>query len=319
MTTLSPKKPSTLTSDQVFSDQVSEPAAQYSLFDDTLREAIVNVASVPQRSPFRYPGGKTWLIPRVRQWLKSFPRRPADLVEPFTGGGIVSLTAAFERLTDHVLMVELDPQVAAVWLTILNGDAAWLADRIAGFDLTPETAAAVLGDTGNGTLGAAFRTILKNRINRGGILAPGAGIIKHGENGKGLLSRWYPETLKRRIMDIDAVRDRITFHEGDGINVLCDWTERADAVFFIDPPYTAGAGKKAGSRLYLHSALDHEHLFAVTAALTGDFLMTYDNDRDVQDLARRHGLDTLPIPMKNTHHAEMTELLIGRDLDWARK
>ena len=25
-------------------------------------ERVVNVASVPQRSPFRYPGGKTWLI-----------------------------------------------------------------------------------------------------------------------------------------------------------------------------------------------------------------------------------------------------------------
>ena len=31
---------------------------------------VVNVASVPQRSPFRYPGGKTWLVPVVRQWLK---------------------------------------------------------------------------------------------------------------------------------------------------------------------------------------------------------------------------------------------------------
>lgn len=29
----------------------------------------VNVASVPQRSPFRYPGGKTWLVPYVRDWL----------------------------------------------------------------------------------------------------------------------------------------------------------------------------------------------------------------------------------------------------------
>lgn len=314
MKTLSPKIPSIPTS-----EHISEPAAQYSLFDDSLREAIVNVASVPQRSPFRYPGGKTWLIPRVRRWLKSSPLRPACLVEPFAGGGVVSLTAACERLTDHVLMVEIDPQVAAVWRTILNGDAAWLADRITNFDLTPETAAAALEDTDGGTLGSAFRTILKNRINRGGILAPGAGIIKHGENGKGLLSRWYPETLKRRIMDIDAVRDRVTFHEGDGINIMCDWLERPDAVFFIDPPYTAGAGKKAGSRLYLHSALDHEHLFAVAGGLAGDFLMTYDNDRDVEELARRHGFDTLPIPMKNTHHAEMTELLIGRDLDWARK
>ena len=318
MTTLSPQSPLILTFDQI-SNKISEPAAQYSLFDDTLREAIVNVASIPLRSPFRYPGGKTWLIPRIRQWLKSFPRRPASLVEPFAGGGIVSLTAAFEHLVDHVLMVEIDPQVAAVWRTILNGDAVWLADRIADFDLTPATAAAELGDTRGGTREIAFRTILKNRINRGGILAPGAGVIKNGENGKGLLSRWYPETLKRRILEIDTVRDRIAFQEGDGLNMMRAYAERSDAAFFIDPPYTVGAGKKAGSRLYLHSMLDHEHLFALAKTLAGDFLMTYDNDRDVQELAHRHGFDTLPIPMKNTHHAEMTELLIGRDLEWARR
>lgn len=297
---------------------ISEPAVQYSLFDNSQREAIVNVASVPQRSPFRYPGGKTWLVPRVRQWLRSRPKRPVELIEPFTGGGIVSLTTAFECLAERVRMVELDPQVASVWQTILNGNAAWLGDKITSFDLTPETAIEALNETNGEIREIAFRTILKNRINRGGILAPGAGVIKHGENGKGLLSRWYPETLRRRILEIDTIRDKITFHEGDGIAVLCAHAECADTVFFIDPPYTAGMGKKAGSRLYLHSMLDHERLFAIAATLSGDFLMTYDNDRDVQELAQRHGFDTLPIPMKNTHHAEMTELLISRNLDWAR-
>jgi len=32
---------------------------------------IVNVAAVPHRSPLRYPGGKTWLVPRIRLWLHS--------------------------------------------------------------------------------------------------------------------------------------------------------------------------------------------------------------------------------------------------------
>ena len=46
--------------------------------------------------------------------------------------------------------------------------------------------------------------------------------------------------------------------------------------------------------------------------------MTYDNTESVQLLAQQQNFTTLAIPMKNTHHAEITELLIGRDLDWAR-
>src|SRR5438552_126943 len=57
----------------------------------------VNVASVPQRSPFRYPGGKTWLVPYIREWLHSKRQRPSRLIEPFAGGAIISLTSAFER------------------------------------------------------------------------------------------------------------------------------------------------------------------------------------------------------------------------------
>lgn len=93
--------------------------------------------------------------------------------------------------------------------------------------------------------------------------------------------------------------------------------DRSDTVFFIDPPYTAG-GKRAGSRLYTHSLIDHAALFRVAASLSGDFLMTYDNAEELHDLADQYGFDTLLISMKNTHHAKMQELLIGRDLDWAR-
>ena len=33
-------------------------------------------------------------------------------------------------------------------------------------------------------------------------------------------------------------------------------------------------------------------------------------------LARRHGFQYAPVAMQNTHLAKMTELLIGRNLDW---
>ncbi|MBI4234668.1 DNA adenine methylase, partial [Candidatus Peregrinibacteria bacterium] len=149
---------------------------------------IVNVASVPQRSPFRYPGGKTWLIPTVRNWLLQNKNAPL-LIEPFAGGGIVGLTAAFENLAEHITMCELDEEVAAVWEVILNGKNQWLANKILNFDLTHENAKTELGKPNKKTQDIAFCTILKNRIFHGGIIAKGSGLIKKGENGKGIHSR----------------------------------------------------------------------------------------------------------------------------------
>jgi DNA adenine methylase len=281
------------------------------------KDKIVNVATVPLRSPFRYAGGKTWLVPWLRPWIASLQESPAEFIEPFAGGGIVSLTVAFENLADHITMVELDEGVAAVWRTILEGDADWLADKIVEFEITRESVETELAQDDGGLQERAFRTILRNRVNRGGILAPGAGMLKYGENGQGIRSRWYPETLARRIRAIAGHKDRITFIQGDGFKVLRDNAHRADSVFFIDPPYTAGS-KKAGWRLYTHSDVDHEELFKIADTLVGDFLMTYSNDERVRKLAQRHGFDVQSVAMKSTHHAKMTELLVGRDLDWAR-
>lgn len=278
---------------------------------------VVNVASVPQRSPFRYPGGKTWLVPRLRQWLRSQPKRLRQLIEPFAGGAVIGLTAVAERLVDHVELVELDDAVAAVWQTIIHdeGGAEWLGERICEFNLTPESVQEVIAANDLPTRERAFQTILRNRVNRGGILAPGAGQIKYGEAGKGLLSRWYPETLRKRILEISQYRSQLTFTHGDGMAALCSHRSDDDTVFFIDPPYTASK-KRAGSRLYTYSSLNHEALFSMATALRGDFLLTYDNAAEVKALADLHGLDTRAVPMKNTHHAKMTELLIGRDLHW---
>jgi len=284
---------------------------------DPARGHVVNVASVPQRSPFRYPGGKTWLIPVVRRWLKSFHDKPALLIEPFAGGAIVSLTAAFEGLAESILMVERDDAVSAVWETVLNGGSRQLAERILEFDLTFENVRQELAKKDASREDLAFHTILRNRVNHGGILAPGSGVLKHGENGKGIKSRWYPETLYKRIVNISQVKERLRFIHGDGLTVMRENAHRTNIAFFIDPPYTA-AGKKAGKRLYSHNELDHEELFAIAAKLRGNFLMTYDNASGAKALAEKYNFNTLAIAMKNTHHAEMTELLIARNLDWAR-
>jgi DNA adenine methylase len=285
------------------------------LFEELALPKIINVASIPQRSPFRYPGGKTWFIPYLRKWITHLPYHIQHFIEPFAGGGSISLTVAFEKLSNHVTMVELDDQVAAVWKTIFHGDGESLAQQILLFDLKPQIVENITTKKNLTLPEKAFQTILRNRVNHGGILAPGAGMIKSGENGKGLASRWYPQTLQKRILAILTIKDRVTFIEGDGLEVIKQHAQHQNVAFFIDPPYTA-AGKKAGARLYKCSQINHQELFCIMSQLKSDFLMTYDDTPEIWHLAHIHNFQVRPIAMQNTHHAKMTELLIGRNLDW---
>lgn len=241
--------------------------------------------------------------------------KPEMLVEPFAGGGIISLTSLFENHVNSVIMVELDEEVAAVWQSVISGDGPWLADRILSFKISRESVTSEISKPAFEVREKAFQTILKNRTFHGGVLAKGSGLIKLGENGKGIRSRWYPKTLAKRLINLEKISKRIEFRCEDGLKVMRDLYDREETVFFIDPPYTAG-GKNAGKRLYKYSDINHEKLFDICETLRGDFLVTYNNADEVRELARRHGFSMRLIPMKNTHHAEMQELVIGRDLSW---
>ncbi|MDR1120007.1 MAG: DNA adenine methylase [Dysgonamonadaceae bacterium] len=287
---------------------------QLNLFDTSEQctgTSIINVAAVPQRSPFRYPGGKTWLVPVVRQWLRQEKKQITELIEPFVGGGIVSLTAAFEKLVSHVTMVEKDEEIAAVWEVILNGKNKWLADKIYSYNLTIDNVKAELENPNKQITDVAFCTILKNRISHGGILAKGSGMIKNGENGKGITSRWYPKTLRDRITAIGHIKNSIDFIQGDAFEILEKNMENEKTYFFIDPPYTV-----AGKRLYTYSEIDHEYLFELTSKLKGKFMLTYDNTAEIRQLSDKYNLHYRTVPMKTTHHLKKNEIIISDNFSW---
>lgn len=275
----------------------------------------VNVASVSHRSPFRYPGGKTWLVPTVRLWLGSLKTPVKNFVEPFAGGAIVSLSVLFDKLARQITLLEKDLDVASVWQTIAAGDGPELARLITEFDLNEENLCGLLTKPldPDDIIGRAFLTIVRNRVQRGGILAPGAGIVRNGENGRGLRSRWYPETLSSRLLDLHSLHDSINFRPGDGIRYLLKHQPKKEFAWFIDPPYTI-----AGRRLYRHHELDHQELFKIASGLEGAFLMTYDDSDEIRKLALMHSFEVAEINMKNTHHTIMKELLISKDISWFR-
>ncbi len=270
----------------------------------------VNVATVPQRSPLRYPGGKTWLVPHIRTWLGTVGL-PQLLVEPFAGGGISSLTAVMEGLAERCLMVELDSDVAAFWQAALNHSDE-LITKIRDFNPTRDSVERLAGHKPNTVVEHGFRTLVLNRTRRGGILAEGASLTRTGENGKGVASRWYPDTIEQRLVAIAKYADWIDFRETDGMAVLESMLSSgklSQVAVFVDPPYTAG-GKRAGRRLYNHNRIDHARLFAILASGDAKFLMTYDESPEILELIARHRFHAVRVMMKNTHHAQISELVI---------
>lgn len=239
------------------------------------------------------------------------PEPPKLLLEPFCGGAIVSLTAVDEGWVEESLMADIDKDIAAFWGTALEHGKE-LVESLLEFELTTDSISEIEKQTDGNTIDKGFRTLVLNRTRRGGIIAPGAAPIRRGENGKGITSRWYPETLAKRLEDIAKIADRITFVETDGLALLEEHAETPGLVVFADPPYTAKGGKQAGKRLYSHNDIDHARLFEILADSKADFLMTYDASEEIVDLIHKHHFYAVQVKMKTTHHAHNIELIITR-------
>lgn len=53
-----------------------------------------------------------------------------------------------------------------------------------------------------------------------------ASLLKHGEDGKGVSSRCYPETLKPRMERISQSRNKISFLHRDGLAYIRRYSKK---------------------------------------------------------------------------------------------
>lgn len=213
-----------------------------------------------------------------------------------------------EGKVDQLVLGELDPRLIALWETVI-GDAKWLMRRVESFKTTGTNLRETLSRTTTSRREIAFQTLLRNRTSRGGIIANGSGLLKAGEHGNGVFSRWYPDTLSARIEAIHEQRHRISFFSGSAFKLIRNRIKGHRNAFFIDPPYSISESS-AGRRLYDHFELNHERLFALAEKIQGHFMMTYESSREIRELAIRHQFNSRRTRMQSTHHKKMWELLI---------
>ncbi len=136
-----------------------------------------------------------------------------------------------------------------------------------------------------------------------------ASLLRKGEAGRGLLSRWYPDTLITRIAGINKLRKRIRFLEGDGLVVIESHLVDRSCAFFVDPPYTAN-GRGPGYRLYPYAEIDHEQLLSSLSQANGACFITYHPAAPVRRIGGQLGFNASTTGLRTTHHVHRRELIL---------
>lgn len=212
-------------------------------------------------------------------------------VEPFAGGGGAGLSLLSRGSIEELWLVEKNPAIAAFWRVALR-EPADLIHRVRSTRISMDTWGDSVGLIAEVEAGGrahdadlAFAALVVNRCSRSGMVGPKVGPIGgKGQEGKWtIMSRWYPETIERRIQSISALGSRIRVFEGCAMDHIEEISKSGfeDEVFlFVDPPYL-----REGNRLYAHGMTFDEHR-RLAEALNGSpsrWLLTYDNERAVRD------------------------------------
>lgn len=284
---------------------------------------LVNVAQVPQVSPLRYPGGKSWFYPYFRAWMVHEGYRGGTLIEPFAGGASISLQSLVDGIVSQAVLVERDEELFTFWRVVLDRDRF---PALAGQVLALRSEADLMEkmddleerrSRGDATdVERALLYLLRNRTNYGGITARGASRMRRGEKERGVSSRWYLSTLSARLSLVNQLGDRISVVHGDGVSFL-EFAARflPDAVVFADPPYLLG--KSPGTRLYDQTSLEYGHLLGVLATgFKGRFLLTHSPSDELLSMAKRFGLEARGVPMRGRRNAVLEEVVVASDASW---
>ena len=281
-------------------------------------------------SILRYPGGKGRFAKTLERFVVE--SKCDTMIEPFAGGAAAGLTLLKNGVIKKLILVELDPRVAAFWIKVRDdkGFSKQIKEFKYARKLGPndeeqkedsdleerrDNLLKELEELEKNDLG--MWTLVKNRCSfggylDGGLLVQGFGrpAAKYDKSGnrlneyryyEGVGSQWNGETLAEKVSKIHewfvARPSKIEFIQGDALKVL---PEYSGAFAFIDPPYSV-KDDDPGVDLYQENKLDHEKLFKILQTRKTPWLATYNNSAEVRKLAGDHGCVCHEVNMSRLH------------------
>jgi DNA adenine methylase len=244
----------------------------------TLRKKIV--------SPLRYPGSKATFLHVVLDFIATHNLQGKEIVEPYAGSAIVSLSLVANEIVKKATLVERDPLLYAFWKTVFNHTDTLISSienvnvnidswhryrEFLKYDQPVEDHIHEL----------ALACLFLNRTNFSGILHSGpVGGRSQNSNYK-IDCRFNKKEIISRIQQIALLRDSISVVFDDALNFLhtVPVLNNSTHFFYFDPPYY-----KQGYQLYRfhYKTVDHKRLSDVLRNASYPWLLSYDKHEFIE-------------------------------------
>ncbi|MGZ0707265.1 DNA adenine methylase [Coraliomargarita sp. W4R53] len=239
-------------------------------------------------SPLRYPGGKTMIVPFLKDILERNDLVGGTYIEPYAGGAGAALKLLDEGAVSRIILNDYSPIIGAFWRALLRHSKLFMAR----FEETEPTIEEwhrqkeiVNRYREFNLVDVGFAAFYLNRCNRSGVLNAGPiGGLDQTGNYK-IDARYSKLGLRSRLEKVISMRRRITFRQCDALDFLVEINQMEErrALIYLDPPYYV-KGQKLYLNAYQHQ--DHHDLCYFLGDMRTPWLLSYDNVEVIRRLYR---------------------------------
>lgn len=231
-------------------------------------------------SPLRYPGSKATFLHVVLDFIATNKLQGKEIVEPYAGSAIVSLSLVANEIVKKATLVERDPLIYSFWEAVFNHTDSLISSienvevnidswhyfrEFLKFDHPEEGRIPEL----------ALAGLFLNRTNFSGILHSGPVGGRNQSSIYKIDCRFNKKEIISRIQQISKLREFISVEFNDALIYLgsVPMLKRSTHFFYIDPPYF-----KEGHQLYRYhyKTVDHKRLSDVLRNAAYPWLLSYD-------------------------------------------
>ncbi len=249
-----------------------------------------------------YPGGKRRSVADLLNRIGPLPCS-MTFVEPFVGGGVVSLNMLARGLASRVRLNDRDPAVAALWTAAIQ-QPGQLIDRVWNFP----------GDDR-----AAVEEVFKARRSgslRGLDLAFAELIARRRSYRNKAREPWHNRPWRADIA-VDRIRTAHKLLRGRVVGDTCTALDALDVIqeqqrggvrfLFLDPPYV-----EQGPGVYSHGMTEdgHRRLGDILRATDCPWLLCYDDSGLIREVYAGFDIQCVSVPLYSGPAQRRAELRI---------